>query len=91
MLVRHFNDPSVGGVAGNVKVGNTSNFLARCQYLEYTTSQSIDRTAFHVMNCITVVPGAIGAWRKTAVFEVNGLSSDTLAEDSDLTVAILSK
>lgn len=43
------------------------------------------------MNCITVVPGAIGAWRKTALVQVNGLSSDTLAEDSDLTVAVLGK
>ncbi len=41
------------------------------------------------MNCITVVPGAIGAWRKAAVEAVGGYTHETLAEDTDLTWKIL--
>jgi poly-beta-1,6 N-acetyl-D-glucosamine synthase len=88
-LVRHFADPTVGAVSGNVKVGNPNNLLTKWQSLEYITSQNFDRRAYDLMNCITVVPGAIGAWRKEAVLQVGGYTNDTLAEDTDLTWKIL--
>jgi cellulose synthase/poly-beta-1,6-N-acetylglucosamine synthase-like glycosyltransferase len=88
-LVRHFNDPRVAAVAGNAKVGNRINLLTRWQALEYITGQNLDRRAFALLNCITVVPGAIGAWRRSLVMELGGFSNDTLAEDSDLTLRIL--
>jgi poly-beta-1,6 N-acetyl-D-glucosamine synthase len=84
-LVRHFADPKVGAVAGNVKVGNRINLLTRLQAVEYIASQNLDRRAFAYVNAVTVVPGAIGAWRKTAVDSAGGYTSDTLAEDMDLT------
>ena len=76
----------VGAVAGNVKVGNEINMITRWQSIEYTTSQNFDRSAFDYLNCITVVPGAIGAFKKAAVIEAGGFTSDTLAEDCDLTM-----
>lgn len=85
LLVRHFVDPSVGAVAGNVKVGNRLNTLTRWQAIEYITSQNLDRHAYGLVNAITVVPGAIGAWRRAAVQNVGGYVTDTLAEDMDLT------
>ena len=88
LLVRHFQDPEVGAVAGNVKVVNRRGLLAKLQTLEYITSQNLDRRAFETINAITVVPGAIGAWRKEAVLAAGGLASDTLAEDADLTCAV---
>ncbi|CAK0765034.1 poly-beta-1,6-N-acetyl-D-glucosamine synthase [Gammaproteobacteria bacterium] len=88
LLVRHFHDPRVGAVAGNAKVGNRTNLLTRWQALEYITSQNLDRRAFDVLNCITVVPGAVGAWRRELVVTVDGFSDLTLAEDADLTLAI---
>jgi cellulose synthase/poly-beta-1,6-N-acetylglucosamine synthase-like glycosyltransferase len=88
-LVRHFANPSVGAVAGNTKVGNRVNILTRLQAVEYITSQNLDRRAFEQFNAILVVPGAIGAWRKSVVEGVGGYSSETLAEDADLTVAII--
>ncbi|MDO9156859.1 MAG: glycosyltransferase [Sediminibacterium sp.] len=88
-LMMHFNDASVGAVAGNVKVGNEVNLLTRWQSIEYTTSQNIDRKAFGYFNAITVVPGAIGAFNKLAIEEAGGFTSDTLAEDCDLTIRIL--
>ncbi|MEP6756217.1 MAG: glycosyltransferase [Chthonomonadales bacterium] len=84
-LVRHFEDPLVGAVSGNVKVGNATNILTRWQALEYITSQNFDRRAYDLLNCITVVPGAVGAWRREAVSRVGGYSDETLAEDTDLT------
>jgi cellulose synthase/poly-beta-1,6-N-acetylglucosamine synthase-like glycosyltransferase/spore germination protein YaaH/peptidoglycan/xylan/chitin deacetylase (PgdA/CDA1 family) len=79
----------VGAVAGNVKVGNTVNLLTRWQSIEYISSQNFDRKAFAYLNAITVVPGAIGAFRKQAIEEAGGFTTDTLAEDCDLTVRIL--
>jgi cellulose synthase/poly-beta-1,6-N-acetylglucosamine synthase-like glycosyltransferase len=87
-LVRHFGDPGVGAVAGNVKVGNATNMLTRWQAIEYITSQNFDRRAYDLFNCITVVPGAVGAWRRLAIDQAGGYSSQTLAEDTDLTWTI---
>lgn len=87
-LVRHFADPRVGAVAGNAKVGNRINLLTRWQALEYITCQNLDRRAFDVLNCITVVPGAVGAWRRELIERAGGFTNLTLAEDADLTLAI---
>ncbi|RYX81282.1 glycosyltransferase [bacterium] len=84
-MVRHFTDERVGAVAGNVSVGNRLNIWTRWQAVEYITSQNLDRRAFGLLNAISVVPGAIGAWRRKAVSAVGGYQSDTLAEDMDLT------
>ena len=89
MLVRRFCDPDVGAVAGNAKVGNRINLHTCYQALEYITSQNMDRRAMDALNCITVVPGAVGAWRKSLVLEAGGFTSETLAEDADLTLSIL--
>jgi cellulose synthase/poly-beta-1,6-N-acetylglucosamine synthase-like glycosyltransferase/peptidoglycan/xylan/chitin deacetylase (PgdA/CDA1 family) len=79
----------VGAVAGNVKVGNQVNMLTKWQSIEYISSQNFDRKAFAYLNAITVVPGAIGAFRKIAIEEAGGFTTDTLAEDCDLTIRIL--
>ena len=88
-LVEHFNSDEIAAVAGNVKVGNAHNLLTKWQSLEYITSQNFDRRAFDMLNCITVVPGALGAFRKQKILEVGGFTTDTLAEDCDLTIRIL--
>jgi cellulose synthase/poly-beta-1,6-N-acetylglucosamine synthase-like glycosyltransferase len=87
-LAQHFGDPTVGAVAGNVKVGNRDRWLTRWQALEYVTSQNMEKRAFDLLNCISVVPGALGAWRAEAMQAAGGISADTVAEDTDLTIAI---
>jgi cellulose synthase/poly-beta-1,6-N-acetylglucosamine synthase-like glycosyltransferase/peptidoglycan/xylan/chitin deacetylase (PgdA/CDA1 family) len=87
-LAHRFYDERLGAIAGNAKVGNRVNIVTRWQALEYITSQNMDRRAFASLNCITVVPGAVGAWRKDLLVEVGGFPSDTLAEDQDLTLQI---
>ena len=84
-LATHFADERVAAVAGDVQVGNRINLLTQWQDLEYVTSQNLDRRAYAALNCITVVPGAIGMWRREAVVAVGGYQTDTLAEDMDLT------
>jgi poly-beta-1,6 N-acetyl-D-glucosamine synthase len=84
-LVRRFSDPIVGAVAGNVKVGNRINPLTYWQAIEYVTSQNLDRRAYSVINSVPVVPGAVGAWRRVAVLQAGGYTTDTMAEDMDLT------
>ena len=88
-LVSHFADPDVAAVAGNTKVGNRVNLWTRWQALEYITSQNFERRALNVLGAVTVVPGAIGAWRTEAVRAAGGFHPDTVAEDADLTMSLL--
>jgi cellulose synthase/poly-beta-1,6-N-acetylglucosamine synthase-like glycosyltransferase len=88
LLVRHFVDERVGAVAGNVKVMNRNKWLTRWQALEYITSQNLEKRAFDLLNCIPVVPGAVGAWRTDLLRSQGGFSGETVAEDTDLTLTI---
>jgi cellulose synthase/poly-beta-1,6-N-acetylglucosamine synthase-like glycosyltransferase/peptidoglycan/xylan/chitin deacetylase (PgdA/CDA1 family)/spore germination protein YaaH len=88
-LVCHFANPKIGAVAGNAKVGNRVNLWTRWQALEYITSQNFERRALDLFDVVMVVPGAIGAWRTSAVRDGGGYHPDTVAEDADLTMNIL--
>ena len=88
-MVPHFRNPKVGALAGNAKVGNRVNLWTRWQALEYITSQNFERRALNTLGAVSVVPGAIGAWRVSAVREAGGYHTDTVAEDADLTMALL--
>ena len=90
-LVPHFLNPKVGAVAGNAKVGNRVNLWTRWQALEYITSQNFERRALNTMGAVSVVPGAIGAWRTAAIREIGAYQTDTVAEDADLTMALLQR
>src|SRR5205823_5274015 len=88
-LVAHFHDARVGAVAGNTKVGNRVNLWTRWQALEYITSQNFERRALDALGAVTVVPGALGAWRTEVVRQVGGFHVGTVAEDADLTMSLL--
>lgn len=88
-LMAHFEDPEIGAVAGRIVVGNRKNLLTGLQALEYITAQSIDRRAKELFNAISVVPGALGAWRTNSVLEAGIFSSETLTEDADMTMAVI--
>ena len=87
-LARWFADEKVGAVAGNAMVGNRINLVTRWQAVEYVTAQNLERRALARFGAITVVPGAVGAWRRSALDDVGGYPLDTLAEDQDLTIAV---
>jgi cellulose synthase/poly-beta-1,6-N-acetylglucosamine synthase-like glycosyltransferase len=76
-------------VSGNAKVANRRGLLGRWQHLEYVVGFNLDRRMFDVAGCMTTVPGAIGAFRRAAILDVGGVSAETLAEDTDFTMAVL--
>jgi cellulose synthase/poly-beta-1,6-N-acetylglucosamine synthase-like glycosyltransferase/peptidoglycan/xylan/chitin deacetylase (PgdA/CDA1 family) len=88
-LVQPFGDPAVGAVSGNVKVGNRGGLLGRWQHIEYVMGFNLDRRMHDVFRCMPTVPGAVGAFRRSALADVGGVSDDTLAEDTDLTAAVV--
>ncbi|MEU8251788.1 bifunctional polysaccharide deacetylase/glycosyltransferase family 2 protein [Nonomuraea sp. NPDC048916] len=87
-LIRQLADPSVGAVSGNTKVGNRRGMIGRWQHMEYVIGFNLDRRAFELLDCMATVPGAIGAFRRSALVALGGVSVDTLAEDTDLTMAL---
>jgi peptidoglycan/xylan/chitin deacetylase (PgdA/CDA1 family)/glycosyltransferase involved in cell wall biosynthesis len=87
-LVAPFADPEIGAAAGNTKVGNRRGLLGRWQHIDYVTGFNLDRRLYDVLRCMPTVPGAVGAFRRRAVDAAGGFSSATLAEDTDLTIAI---
>lgn len=88
LLVRAFVAPDVGAISGNTKVGNRHWLLGRWQHIEYVMGFNLDRRLFDLLRCMPTVPGAIGAFRRRALVDVGGVSGATLAEDTDLTLAI---
>jgi cellulose synthase/poly-beta-1,6-N-acetylglucosamine synthase-like glycosyltransferase len=87
-LVAPLADPEVGAVSGNTKVFNRKGFLGRWQHLEYVVGFNLDRRMYHMLGVMPTVPGAIGAFRRAALYGAGGVSHDTLAEDTDLTMAL---
>ncbi|WP_432994105.1 bifunctional polysaccharide deacetylase/glycosyltransferase family 2 protein [Dactylosporangium sp. CA-233914] len=88
-LVQPFADPAVGAVSGNTKVANRGGLLGRWQHLEYVVGFNLDRRLFDLGECMPTIPGAIGAFRREALRDAGGVPGDTLAEDTDLTMAVL--
>ncbi len=87
-MVRHFDNPKIGAVAGKIMAGNKVNLLTRLQALEYTTAQNVERKAFDLINGMLVVPGALGAWRVAALRKTGHFSDETMTEDTDLTIQV---
>ncbi|MET9115962.1 glycosyltransferase [Streptomyces longwoodensis] len=87
-LVQPFADPRVGAVAGNAKVGNRDTLIGAWQHIEYVMGFNLDRRMYDLLRCMPTIPGAIGAFRREAVLEAGGMSEDTLAEDTDITIAL---
>jgi poly-beta-1,6 N-acetyl-D-glucosamine synthase len=88
LLVQKFRDDRVGAVSGNTKVMNRKRLLGRWQHVEYVMGFNLDRRMYDLLGCMPTVPGAIGAFRATALRGIGGFSDDTLAEDADVTMAL---
>ncbi|WP_405880405.1 bifunctional polysaccharide deacetylase/glycosyltransferase family 2 protein [Streptomyces sp. NBC_01384] len=87
-LVQPFADLEIGAVAGNAKVGNRDTVIGAWQHIEYVMGFNLDRRMYDLLRCMPTIPGAIGAFRRDAVLGVGGMSEDTLAEDTDITIAM---
>src|SRR5688572_20784945 len=62
--MRHFADPRVGAVAGNVKVVNRNNMWTRLQALEYIEGLNMPRRAQGFLRVVNIIPGPIGIFRR---------------------------
>ncbi|MBQ0828978.1 polysaccharide deacetylase family protein [Streptomyces tagetis] len=87
-LVQPFGDSRVGAVAGNAKVGNKDSLIGAWQHIEYVMGFNLDRRMYDVLGCMPTIPGAVGAFRRSALEPIGGMSDDTLAEDTDVTMAL---
>jgi cellulose synthase/poly-beta-1,6-N-acetylglucosamine synthase-like glycosyltransferase len=85
-VAAHFEDQQLNAVSGNVKVGNNVNLLTNLQSLEYMRGINLRRRAFDILDTELVVPGAVGAFRKSTFKEVGTLDVETVVEDMDQTV-----
>jgi cellulose synthase/poly-beta-1,6-N-acetylglucosamine synthase-like glycosyltransferase len=89
--VPHFRDPSVGAVAGNVKVENRHGLLTRLQALEYIEGLNMPRRAQGFIAAVNIVPGPVGVFRREALTDVGDYDTDTFAEDADLTLKLITE
>ncbi|MDQ4079667.1 MAG: glycosyltransferase family 2 protein, partial [Gemmatimonadota bacterium] len=87
--MRHFADPRVGAVAGNVKVVNRHTLWTRLQALEYIQGLNLPRRAQGFLRVVNIIPGPIGVFRRDVLRQVGGYDTDTFAEDADVTIKIL--
>lgn len=87
--IRHFENPKVGAVAGNVKVINRENMWTKIQALEYVEGLAMARKAQSFLHAVNIIPGPLGMFRKKVLQEVGGYDHDTFAEDCDLTLKLL--
>jgi poly-beta-1,6-N-acetyl-D-glucosamine synthase len=87
--VRHFDNPRVGAVAGNVKVLNRDSMWSKIQALEYVEGLAMARKAQSYMRAVNIIPGPLGMFRKSVLQQVGGYDHDTFAEDCDLTLKML--
>jgi LCP family protein required for cell wall assembly len=87
-LVQPLREDGVGAVAGNAKVANRGGLLGRWQHVEYVVTFNLDRRVFDQAQCMPTVPGALGAFRRDALLAAGDITSETLAEDTDVTMAI---
>ena len=62
--------------------------MGRWQHVEYVAGYNADRRVYDVLSCMSTVPGAVGAFRRRALAQVGGFSDETMAEDTDITMAI---
>jgi cellulose synthase/poly-beta-1,6-N-acetylglucosamine synthase-like glycosyltransferase len=86
--VRHFSDPAVMAVAGNLRVRNGAKSLAtRLQGLEYLVSIGAGRTGLSSFNIVNNISGAFGIFRATTLQLVKGWDTGS-AEDLDITTRI---
>jgi len=87
--MRHFRDPKVGAVGGNIKVMNQRGVMPSLQSLEYIIGQNLTRRVFGLFHSVSIVPGPFGLFRYTALEDAGFFDDDTFAEDCDLTLKMI--
>jgi len=88
-LISPLVDRRVGGVAGHPAVSNRNGVLGAAQHLEYAIGNDLERRMLDLFGTQATIPGAIGAYRRAALDGVGGFTTATIAEDTDVTLALV--
>ncbi len=88
-MVKHFDDPKVGGVAGNVIVGNRRKLIAWIQQMEYLYGFFFKRSD-SLFNSVYIIGGAAAAYRRKVLQEMGGFDHSIITEDIEMSTRILS-
>lgn len=88
-IAKSIMQQNVAAVAGNIKIRNKVNWLTWCQALEYLSGIQIMRRGLDYFGAITIVPGALGAFKKEKLLEAGTYHKETLVEDFDATIKVL--
>lgn len=84
-MIRHFiADPDVGAVTGNPRIRNRSTLLGRIQVGEFSAIVGMIKRAQRLYGRLFTISGVIGAFRQSALKEVDYWSPDMVTEDIDI-------
>jgi len=87
-IVQPFSDPRVGAVSGAVVARNSAtNLVTRLQAAEYLRSVFIGRLLSSRLGILSIVSGAFGAYRRTALERTGGWDVGP-GEDGDLVLRL---
>jgi len=87
-LMKPFRDPAVGAVSGNIRVLNCVNLLTKLQAYEYLVAMEMGRRFQAIAGSLMIIPGALGAVRRSLAASLGLYDVDTVTEDFDITVKI---
>lgn len=71
-----------------VKIGAPRSLLALMQTIEYLRAFLMARLAWSQVGALTIISGAFGLFRRSAVLEVGGYAHGTVGEDMELVVRL---
>ncbi len=84
-MVPHFRSGRVAAVAGNPRVANRRGLLKRLQAVEFASIISMQRRAQRIWGRVMTVPGAVVAFRRSALIDVGLFLPFMATEDIDMT------
>ncbi|PJE65096.1 hypothetical protein COU91_03455 [Candidatus Saccharibacteria bacterium CG10_big_fil_rev_8_21_14_0_10_47_8] len=88
--VRYFDDPSVAGVAANVRVIEEHTVLGVLQRFEHMIGYR-SKKFFSITNCELIVGGVVSTYRRDILDTVGHYDTDTVTEDIGLSMKIAAR
>lgn len=84
-MLRGFRDPRVGAVCGSDAPVNLDRWLPRLLAIQTHVTTGFVRRALSAVNCLPIVSGNIGAFRRDVLRETGGFRPGFIGEDLELT------
>lgn len=84
-MLRGFDSPRVGAVCGNDAPVNLNRLQTRLISIQAHVGSGFVRRALATINCLPIVSGNIGAFRRSALARIGPFREDCIGEDLELT------